>query len=87
MADSTGSELPPPHVVRISGRRCIVVVLVHASHVAIITMTDAACAEMDSAHLDGGQSRRFVKDFIETMDRSMNRGVSDADRGRQGRPR
>ena len=40
------------------------------------TMTEAACAEMDSARLDGGQSKRFVKDFIESMDRSMNRGVT-----------
>ena len=40
------------------------------------TMTEAACAEMDSARLDGGQSRRFVKDFIVSMDRSMNRGVT-----------
>jgi hypothetical protein len=39
-------------------------------------MTEAACAEMDSARLDGGQSKRFVKDFIESMDRSMNRGVT-----------
>ena len=40
------------------------------------TMTEAACAEMDSARLDGVQSRRYVKDVIESMDRSMNRGVT-----------
>ena len=40
------------------------------------TMTEAACAEMDSARLDGIQARRYVKDFIESMDRSMNRGVT-----------
>ena len=40
------------------------------------TMTEAACAEMDSARLDGVQSHRYVKDFVESMDRSMNRGVT-----------
>ena len=40
------------------------------------TMAEAACAEMDSARLDGVQSKRYVKDFIESMDRSMNRGVT-----------
>ena len=49
------------------------VVALVANYQPTMTLVEAATVEMDRAHLDGDQSKRFVNDFIEAIDTSLNK--------------